>query len=63
MEMEIKKEFKLVDLYDGYDVVGYTNSINELRKMIKDYVRDTDGECYLSVRRLNANGKYIRIII
>lgn len=53
--------FKLVDLYDGYDLVGYADDVSGLMKMINSYNRDCDGECWLCVYEWDEElKKYIR---
>lgn len=37
---------KLVDMYEGYrQLIGYVTSINDAKKLIRQRIADTDGEC------------------
>ena len=41
------KKFKVYDLYDGADCIGYADTLEEVRKIAIQQYDDTDGECSL----------------
>ena len=43
--MLFEKKFKVVDLYDGKDVLGYADNMWEVKRLARQQVNDTDGEC------------------
>lgn len=43
------KKYKVVDLYDGIDVVGYANDRTTAKKLARMQAADTDGECYVVI--------------
>ncbi len=43
------KKYCLVDLYEDYGVVGYYDTKKELKQAAKEWIKATDGECYLIV--------------
>lgn len=53
------KKYKVYDIYEGKDTVGYADTIEEVKKLAKSWYRDTDGECYIVYAKLNLKtGKY-----
>lgn len=53
-----KKNYKVVDTYDGYDLLGYADTREEANKLAEEQVEATDGECYIVIRKLEEDGKY-----
>lgn len=47
------KRYKVIDLYEGYDVIGYADTLAEVKAMAKEYYMDTDGECDINFMQLN----------
>lgn len=49
-------------IYDNYDLqnerLGESNTINGLRKFVRERFKDTDGECFFILRALNEHRKY-----
>ncbi|MDE5883984.1 MAG: hypothetical protein K2H29_02745 [Oscillospiraceae bacterium] len=45
----MKKKYKLFDLYECYGTVGYYDTMQEVRKAIREWNEATDGECNLIV--------------
>jgi len=53
------KKFKVVDLYDGKETLGYADSLNEIKKIARKRLIETDGECQVFYYPLNdETGKY-----
>jgi len=38
-------KYKVVDLYDGRDFLGYAEDMRGVKKLAKKQYEDTDGEC------------------
>jgi len=49
------KKFKIYDLYEGKETIGYADTISEMKKIGKEYYNDTDGECALVYAKLDEN--------
>lgn len=47
------KKYKVYDLYEGKDVVGYADTLNEVKRLAREWFRDTDGECCIVYAELN----------
>lgn len=47
------KKFKVYDLYDGKETLGYVDSMAEIRALARQRVNDTDGECAIFYAELN----------
>lgn len=47
------KKYKVKDVYEGTEVLGYVNNIREVKKLAKQRYEDTDGECLIEYRVLN----------
>lgn len=43
-------KYVVYDLYDGKELLGEVETMDEVRILIKERIRDTDGECYISIR-------------
>lgn len=41
------KKFKVYDLYEGVDCIGYADTLKEVKRIAKQQYNDTDGECSL----------------
>jgi hypothetical protein len=54
-EVEQMKNFKVVDIYEGRDLLGYADTMQEVKKLAKQRVNDTDSECLIEVRELDTN--------
>lgn len=50
-----KYKYKAVDIYDveGREVIGYADNLNTVKKLARERITDTDGECLIEVRILN----------
>lgn len=46
------KEFKVVDVYDGRDLLGYCDSIREVYQLARKRIEDTDSEFLIELRVL-----------
>lgn len=59
--LKMKPKYKIVDIYEGLQTVGYAQTISEARQIAKQWDEDTDGENYLMYYPLNpVTGKYTR---
>ena len=47
------KKFKVYDLYDGKDVLGYADTLSEVKKIARTQYEATDGECAIFYAALN----------
>lgn len=45
------KNYRVVDLYEGITIVGEADTLEETNKMVKNWVADTDGECYVQIHK------------
>lgn len=53
------KKYKVYDIYEGKDTLGYADTLTEVKKLAREQSRDTDGECYIVYAELNPEtGKY-----
>ena len=53
------KKYKIYDLMEGKDVVGYADTLQEVKKLSREWFKDTDGDCCLVYAELNPKtGKY-----
>lgn len=43
-------KYEVYDLYDGCELLGVAETMNEVNKIINDRVLDTDGECYINIK-------------
>ena len=49
---EVNKMFKLYDYYEGgKDLVATAETWQEIKKLKKEYIADTDGECDLEIEQ------------
>ena len=42
-------KYYVYDLYDGKELVGEVESMDKVRALTNQRVRDTDGECYIRI--------------
>lgn len=47
------KKYKVYDLYDGKDVLGYADNMCEIKKIAQEEYEETDGECAIYYAELN----------
>lgn len=53
------KTYKVYDIYEAKDVVGYADTLEEVKKLARSWHRDTDGECCIVYAKLNVeSGRY-----
>lgn len=50
--MEVKKKYKLKD-FENWDTIGFANTITELKKIAKEYLKECDYEACLVYLTLN----------
>ena len=46
-------KYKVYDIYEGKEVVGYADTLEDCRKLAKEWSRETDGECCIVYAELN----------
>lgn len=51
------KKFKVYDLYEGPDCIGYADTVAEVRKIARQQYFDTDGECTIYYLELDPVSK------
>lgn len=64
------KRFKVYDLYEANDCIGYADTLAEVKKIAREQYDETDGECDIFYAELNqatnkydvANGRFIPVI-
>ena len=47
------KKFKVYDLYEGKEVLGYASTLAEVKKIARTQYEATDGECAIFYAALN----------
>ena len=47
------KKFKVYDLYEGKEVLGYADTLAEVKKIARTQYEATDGECIIYYAELN----------
>lgn len=47
------KKYKVFDLYEYKECIGYADNIQEVKKLAKERYNDTDGECSIYYAELN----------
>lgn len=56
------KKFKVYDLYEGVDCIGYADTYAEVRKIARQQYDETDGECMICYVKLDpVTQKYDRL--
>lgn len=53
-EVNIMKLYRVID-YSEFLVVGKTDDLSIARKMVKDFIYDTDGECAICIEAYNGD--------
>ena len=58
----MKPKYLVIDNYDlDFYELGRVNTLTEVRKIARDYAKDTDGECYVLYLTLNeTSNRYSR---
>lgn len=51
--MQYMKKYKVVDLMEHKETIGYANTIDEIKKIAKGRYEDTDGYCSVFYYPLN----------
>jgi hypothetical protein len=44
-------KYEVYDLYDGRELLGVVESMDEVNRLINDRIIETDGECYIDVKK------------
>ena len=53
------KKYRVYDIYEGKDVIGYADTLTEVKRIAREQIEDTDGECMVVYAELNPEtGKY-----
>lgn len=53
------KKYRVYDIYEGKDVLGYADTLTEVKRIAREQIEDTDGECMVVYAELNPEtGKY-----
>lgn len=47
------KKYKVYDLYDYKEVLGYADTMQEVKRLARERMDDTDGECCIYYAELN----------
>ena len=47
------KKYKVYDLYEGKDTIGYADTMGEVKKIVRRRIDDTDGECECVYAEIN----------
>lgn len=58
------KKYKVLDIYDGIDLretLGYADNIREIKKLAKERIKDTDGECLVAYLELDTTKNKYRL--
>lgn len=42
-------KYYVYDLYDAKELLGEVESMDKVRELTNERIRDTDGECYISI--------------
>lgn len=59
------EKYKVIDVYEGRETIGYTSNLNTVKRMARERITDTDGECLIEVRELNVDTnkyKFMKIL-
>lgn len=55
----MKPKYRVYDIYEEKEAIGYADNIQGVRKIKRERIEDTDGECCVVYAELNPeNGKY-----
>lgn len=53
------KKYKVYDIYEGKETLGYADTMGEVKLMARDQAEATDGECCVVYAELNPDtGRY-----
>jgi hypothetical protein len=53
------KKYKVYDIYEGKETLGYADTMDEVKLMARDQAEATDGECLVVCAELNPDtGRY-----
>lgn len=53
------KKYKVYDLLEGKEVLGFADTMEEINKIALEWFKDTDGECSIFFAELdNSTNKY-----
>lgn len=61
--MDKCKQYKVVDLYEGTQCIGYADTLDEVCDIYRQQIEDTDGECRIIVKERQADGGYKKISV
>lgn len=56
----MEKKIKVVDLYEGYELIGKAKNLEEVKKISQNWFNDTDGECHLIYIEPDEKDKYLK---
>jgi len=62
---EAMAKFKVIDILEGRDTLGYCNNMVQVNKLVVERIEDTDGECLIELRELNTEThkyRYLKIL-
>jgi len=59
---EAMTKFKVVDIKEGRDTLGYCDNMVQVNKLVKERIEDTDGECLIELRELNTETHKYRFL-
>lgn len=49
----MKKKYRVYDLYDYKEILGYADTMKEVKRLAEERYNDTDGECDIWYAELN----------
>lgn len=58
MSNDRKPKYLVIDVQEGKDVLGKVNTLEEVKALCGERVKDTDGDCYVVFYTLNDNDVY-----
>ena len=61
--MDKCKQYKVVDLYESAQCIGYADTLDEVCDIYRQRVEDTDGECRIIIKERQADGEYKKISV
>lgn len=56
----VRREWKVLDVYEGCELLGYADTKAEAYKLAHERANDTDGECWIVLMKL-VDGKYEQV--
>lgn len=54
-------KYYVYDLYDGKELLGVVEDMDEVRELRNERVRDTDGECYIRIEKMKIDDSEVII--